>query len=430
MRYKGIFSILLVLVIATNLIYILSYIEDPLQKLITTKAVGTVGITVYETTESTPSTSGGGAASGGGGGGEPAVSIELSPEQLSAASDLALSISTESIKSIVKVGSSFSTEFSIKNKLNKPVSLNIGIVKSVKIENQLTGFAVAEQKNYTLENPELYFKLSQNKVSLQPLEEKVIKLTITARENLQPGTYVNHILIKGEGIEKYISLIVEVETKEVIFDASLEIPLAFQRVRAGSELVINPTIFNLADLAEAQVEVTYLILNPNGERVLELNENIFLTDQISFSKSLKLPSNLEPGRYIVSMHIKYKDSFGGASRTFEVIKDGQRRSNDLFAVIAVSFSIILIAFMGIILHRQNRMLNGISNNLSSHTRNVVQEYKRQPVAGSTSSVIATKMSRIKKSLASLKRSYQEGFISKKTYLESREKLNRLYQQKN
>src|SRR3989338_7225217 len=350
MRYNNALSIILIVIIVVNLLFAISSINEPLQKKVTSSAVGNVNLIVGETAVSPPP--------------QPQEPTGNAHSELEEELKSKILVDTQTLKIALKIGESFGTEIKITNIGNEPALLSIDLFKNF---NLLTGFAVSD-------NP-IELIISPKSLIINPQETKIIKLTFVTKENTPPGIYTGKLTIKGEDIEEFVNLIIEVESKKIIFDSILDIPFNYKEVFAGSEIIVNPTFINLADVPRSEVKVIYSILDFDGNIILQTSENIFLEKQTTISKKLKLPENLRKGKYIISVYLKYKDSFAVSSNTFEVIEQHKLEAQYNFnLVLGGSIFFIFILGIAIILYIQRRNVQHIERQIRKNAYEIKKQY--------------------------------------------------------
>lgn len=340
--------------------------------------------------EESPGPSGGGAAAaggGGGGGGHKVKALNITP---------ILQVTPEILKIKIKQYESFVSSFKVYNNYTKPVEINIdfGQLKDkIQISNYL------------------------DTLYIDPNKEQDVKFNITAVKETKPGIYTGKIKVGYGELEKEVSIIIEVESRKVLFDVSLYLPSTSRRIYPGGELSISPTIFNLADIPKTELLVTYLIKDFEGNTILETQEKLLMETQVSFTKSLHLPENIKTGKYVVSMYVKYKDSFGISSETFDVIEEekfsifSQKNRIPLIAISSLFVIILILIFSFVYLEHRNFKIQ------KTPVKNIIKVYKNRGEVNNDAK------EKIKRQLDSLNRSYREGYITKKTYEETKKKLN-------
>ena len=177
--------------------------------------------------------------------------------------------------------------------------------------------------NVTLSSETIDASLSESFFELKGGEEKEVTAKFVYDE---AGLYTGKILAKTqfEEIEDETPVIIMVESREALFDISLDIPIEYQSVAGGNILKTQITLVNIMG-GTVPVTINYVIRSLDGTTVLTETETIEVESQVSYMKSFTLPSNISYGEYAVAAYLNYQDSYAVASGIFDVI-DAERLS--------------------------------------------------------------------------------------------------------
>ena len=255
---------------------------------------------------------GGAAAAGGGGGGKIPLPLEPKEEQLR---DFSASPST--IKEELTIDFAKSRALTIKNTGN--ATLRFGLSVSVVSDMVL---------------------LSDTSFSLSPGEEKIVEANIIGK---RLGSHLGEIEIIADGIKKSIIVVIEVESKQALFDAKMDIPSAYKEVLPGGDLKTQITLLNVGPPKRVDVIITYLIKDKKGNVVHESSETFAVEKQTSFVKSFKIPEYIEPGDYLAVVEVRYENSFAVSSELFRVIE-----KEAVFGRVLESASPLTLAFVALV----------------------------------------------------------------------------------
>jgi hypothetical protein len=205
-------------------------------------------------------------------------------------------IDKEKIKISLKQGETSYEEFIIKNTGSSTFSFEI------------SAFEIGE-----------FIKISEEEFSLKPNEEKIIGLDFIARENSIPDLYIGKLIIKGGNLEKEIPIIIEIESKESLFDVKMEILRQFRYVNPGEEAIAQIEIYNLGDIDRVDVVMEYLIKDEStGEILIHEQDTIAVETQTILIKNLYIPEDTKEGPYIFYARANYEGKVASASAGFEV----------------------------------------------------------------------------------------------------------------
>lgn len=227
----------------------------------------------------------GGGAGGGGGGPAPTPIEEEKVKDFS--------VSPSSIKEQLALGTAKTQSIRVRNTGNTPLNFNLNVV--------------------TVND---FVFLSDSSFSLQPGEEKIVEANIIGKKL---GSYFGDIEIKADGLQKSISVVVEVESEQVLFDAKMDIPSGYKEVEAGGELKAQITLLNVGPARKVDVTTTYIIKDRFGNVVHESSETFAVEKQTSFVKSFRIPQNLKPDNYLAIIEVRYENSFAVSSELFRVV---------------------------------------------------------------------------------------------------------------
>ncbi len=241
------------------------------------------GFTVYSAEETPVGTSPPGGGNGGGGGGR--------TKKTTFTTDI------EIIKVTVKKGETFKSIIKIKNTENSIQNFNIEAI--------------------TLQD---FIVLPEKKFSLKAQEEKEIIIIFSVPEDMREDTYTGTFKISTAKSQKEIPVILGVKSKISLFDITLIIPLAYKDLMPGEDVLFQISLFNLGEIGKVDVKINYAIKDLYGNTITEAEGIVAVETQASFSRSIRLPSNLAEGQYVAIANVKYDSSVGTSSDIFYVNK--------------------------------------------------------------------------------------------------------------
>ena len=167
-------------------------------------------------------------------------------------------------------------------------------------------------------------KIDDDSFTIKPGQTKIVALNFSsffAEQKIehQPGVYVGKLIVSSEKATKQIPIVVEIETKNVLFDMNLN-PVAIERkVRQGSDTTIEVRLFNLESIESVNVDVEYFVKDMNGNTIQTESETVVVKSQASFFKKISVPKNLKPGPYVFAAQVRFGSSIGTASYLFDVV---------------------------------------------------------------------------------------------------------------
>lgn len=287
------------------------------QKMLTGNMVstGTINITILprpgaeEPTIVTPTVSGGGGSTFGG-------------EEL-------ISIDPKSIKILLKDIDIFKQPFKITNN-------NKNLLKLV-FESNLKDIII----------------FSEERINLMPRESKSIELIFQSKPNTKKGVHTGKILIKNNGVViKEISVIVEIETTQKLFDLTMNILPEYKTIKSSENLPVIITIFDIAGIGKSEVNLEYQIKDFSGNILNGLEENLTIENQMSFTKLINIPWNTKAGEYVVDVILRKGATVSTTSQVFtvsgELYEEKPLSNNNLSVILIILIIALFIATLVII----------------------------------------------------------------------------------
>lgn len=222
---------------------------------------------------------------------------------------LPLKIEPESIKVLLKVGGAFEQLLKLKNLGNYDFNVKLD-AKSIS----------------------KFVDISDADFIILGFQTKDIALKFKAMPDQQPGVYTGQIFVeaipspgKGEKMSKTIPVLIEIESKEVFFDASVDIPAEYKEVMPGQEVKGIVTIFNLKKTMPVEINVDYIIQDMYGNEIARSKDVLSVEDQVSFDKTLMIPEGTKEGDYLFIVQTRYGESFSTTTEKFSVGSSKERK---------------------------------------------------------------------------------------------------------
>ena len=172
------------------------------------------------------------------------------------------------------------------------ISLKQGEIKKQEIKIKNTGnWKSSISLEAELQN---FLKISETSFDLNREESKTIILNFTAREDTIPGLYQGKLIVKADGIEKEVSIAIEIESKKPLFDVKLEIPRKFLYILPGEKIMVDITLYNLGEIGKVAVGANYIIKDENDNIIINEQENLTIETYSPgrFTKTFKLPLDI------------------------------------------------------------------------------------------------------------------------------------------
>jgi len=306
-----------------------------------------------------------------------------------------------------------------------PKIINVMIKKgetfksSIKVKNIASSKKEFNLKTIALEK---FIIISEEEFSLNPHEEKEISLIFSAPDNIKEDMYVGKIKISSDEGSEEIPVVLNIKSKVVLFDITLNIPVKYKEILPGEEVLAQVSIYNLGNIGKVDVEVTYYIKDFEGNTLLEQKEIISVEAQVSFSKSMKLPKNTAEDQYIIGASIKYGSSIGTASDIFYMRKSEPLiKKFSLIIIISLALAITLITVF---------LIYYFKRKIKVMSRNYVKELNKIESRISEGHLKVAEVvkigERLKLQLALLNKAYERGYITKQSYEIGRLRIKKVY----
>ena len=313
--------------------------------------------------------------------------------------------------------------FDVSDKLIKAtIKENERLVKTITVTN--TGETTLD---FGIENsfPELV-SIYPTEFTLTPEAVQTVTVTLNPYEEAVPDIYTGTITITGTSekktLTKTIELILEVETKIVRFDASVD--LLDKTLFTGESLTAAITVVNIERAIPSTIKLIYEITDLKNKVYYTENETITLEEQASFTKIIPLPETVVPGEYVLAVKVLSEGSFATATELFTVeerpsalagVATGISKKPAFILVIPFMFMLILIIIVILyILHRRTKKIR---------TKTIIrQERVLQPKI-----IMKMDAAPLRRKLSLLKESYERGYIKEESYAKAKAELERQIQ---
>lgn len=220
------------------------------------------------------------------------------------------------LKSVIKAGSSLDSQ-----------------IRVINLQDSTTNFEI---KVLGLEEG---VSTKEKSFSVPPRESKNVELVFSAL-NISEGIYVGNIEISSGEEKKFVPVVLEVESEDVLFDGSIGL-YPTGKIFAGDKINAEIKIFDLSRIGMSNIELNYFIKDFSGDMILSETENLVVENQISVTKSMMLPQDVEKKDYVFGVLIKYKNSVGTASSVFRI----EEKEKILFSDKNLIYFIILFVFV-------------------------------------------------------------------------------------
>ncbi len=112
----------------------------------------------------------------------------------------------------------------------------------------------------------------------------------------------------------------QVETKPIEISLDLSINISKKKIKAGNNLNADVTIKAVGTLNKINVSMKYAIKNSKNTTIYYESETINVEKSTKFTKTFKVPQDLQPGNYYVAASAAFESSSAVSSDEFVIVK--------------------------------------------------------------------------------------------------------------
>ncbi|MBX4196409.1 hypothetical protein KW805_02365 [Candidatus Pacearchaeota archaeon] len=194
-------------------------------------------------------------------------------------------------------------------------------------------------------------RIDEESLDLQPGQARTVSIDFIAKEDQLPGPYLGKIVVFDGAADHEVLIIIDVQSKNPLFDIKTEILKSSLYVQPGDDVVGQITLYSLGSQGTVDVLVDYTILDNNGNEILVDHETLAVQTQTSFVKKFTLPAGISKGTYILNVKATYSGETASSSAWFFVgIKPWTLQDTLLYAILLL----LLLGTIIIIYDRRNR----------------------------------------------------------------------------
>ncbi len=106
-------------------------------------------------------------------------------------------------------------------------------------------------------------------------------------------------------------------TSNALFDIKLSVPEKYRLISLGEDVSIVIELINFGETEKTNVSISYIITNSEGDVVLIEHEKKVVETQMSYLKTIDLPS-LQSGNYKLFVEILYSNTSAIANGEFNI----------------------------------------------------------------------------------------------------------------
>ncbi len=193
----------------------------------------------------------------------------------------------------------------------------------------------------------------QNEVFVAAQNSETVGIKFNIPKGIPIGVYSGSVDVESETI----SVVVEIKSKDTDSEISLTLQgnksaptaafvgqLDLRAVYPGQVLTPRVDLSTFFEKGFNLLDVEYMILNSENQVVYSETVETEISDA-EFVKEIALPTDISPGRYVLSVVIDEDEATGSASRTFDVLSRRALLSDTFIIQISIVLSILAGAFL-------------------------------------------------------------------------------------
>ena len=164
------------------------------------------------------------------------------------------------------------------------------------------------------------------------------------------GTFVGNIEFLTEKYGKNTALIIiDSETKVIDFDATIEPLISQTQSMPGSMATFLINLYNIRNSDSRDLFLEYSLITMSGNTIMVESEKLVANTgewtKASISKSIRIPENAAPGKYVLTLKLVSKDSTAAASTFFEVGKTLDPAFASICPTRGISCSLLIVTLI-------------------------------------------------------------------------------------
>lgn len=165
--------------------------------------------------------------------------------------------------------------------------------------------------------------LSEYAFELNPGESRAIDVVASASSRFKPDIYTGHIIFTAGGIAKSVIAIIDIKSREALFDVLLRVPPEYRRVYQGDVVVFDVLLKNKGNLKPVDVELELVMKNTFNNVISRNTETLAVYDTLNITRNFTLSDTLIPGNYIIYAKAIYQNKTATSSDLISVLEREQ-----------------------------------------------------------------------------------------------------------
>jgi hypothetical protein len=262
--------------------------------------------------------------------------------------------------------------------------------------------------------------ISNKTITLLPGQTITLPVKIMIKEDSAPMIYSNIVYLRGTtGVLGHFNVILDVSSKNALFNVFVTIPEQFKTVAPGSDFAAKVDLFNLGDKETVNINLTYNVLDMGNNILLSSTDTTTVYKNKTITKEITLLKNLKDGQYVFQVRGEYESKLVSASALF-FVKSTKNQIFPLFATIITIIGTLLIVY--IILRRnvlpQNALKNyalSIKEKVSELTKSRKIRFEKPRVWGLSEHTVENTVNKLANRLRQIEYSHNTGFLENEKY---------------
>jgi len=237
-------------------------------------------------------------------------------------------------------------------------------------------------------------------------------------KGLREGVYIGRVLVHKDGVSKSVPIILEVESRNLLFDTASELPSNTLSIFPGGDLEVDLRVFNLRS-PDKKVSLNYVISDFEGNIIFSDTQDLEVERRIQLFKIFEIPRYLELGNYVFYVVVSSGDrsSIGASSFMFSVSDRTSLAPGTSFSpLILSSFVFVFVAAFFILNYLWSKTVMTNSKNWKNRV-NEIKKVKFGPVA--------KRIRKLEYQKTMLETAFKKKYISKSSYDEGVREINKL-----
>jgi hypothetical protein len=195
-----------------------------------------------------------------------------------------------------------------------------------------------------------FVKLDEKSFILKKGESRIYSFQVYSSTRIKADLYTGKLAFNSDKVKASLDLAISVQELPALFDMKLISTKEY--VLPGRIASAEVRLANIGDAEYLDAVLEYGVMDFNNVIYVSKTENITVTRSILSKKiSLKLPENLEMGRYLIYSKIIYKDKIAVSSDSFQI----EQVSSIMWIIVLILIIILIgLVFFAIILIKKRR----------------------------------------------------------------------------